>query len=227
MLAKASSSRIFLLVLLALGLAVSSCATSRQDAVHGPKARAGSGYVKDKRPAIWTSNHPQVVQYREHYRKTKTVQNSLEQARRYLPVIVPTFEKRRLPPELAYLPMLESNFENRADSGHARGLWQFTKQTAEHMGLRVSAMVDERLNWRKSSEAAASYLDALGERFDYDWALALAAYNGGPNYVDDEIKRQRRRDFFSLQFRKETQEYVPRFIAMIQVAKEKQLVAIR
>jgi hypothetical protein len=41
------------------------------------------------------------------------------------------------------------------------------------------------------------------------------------------MKQQRRRDFFSLSFRKETAEYVPRFIAMLQVAREKQLVALR
>ncbi len=227
MTAHARWSRIALLLAVGLGLMLSSCATSRPELSRYPKSHAGQGYVKDKRPAIWNSNHPRVVYFREHYRRTKTVQNALEQGKRYLPTIVPVFDKRRLPRELAYLPMLESAFENRADSGHARGLWQFTRQTAQHMGLRVSAMVDERLNWRKSSDAAAAYLDALGERFDYDWAVALAAYNGGPGYVEDEMNRQRRRDFFSLSFRKETEEYVPRFIAMLQVANEKQLVAFR
>jgi membrane-bound lytic murein transglycosylase D len=213
--------------MLVLGVALSSCATSRSGAAPASVAHAGQGYVKDKRPAIWRSNHPRVVAFREHYRRTKTVENALAEGQRYLPTIVPTFEKRRLPQELAYLPMLESKFENHADSGHARGMWQFTKQTAQHMGLRVGAGVDERLNWRKSSDAAAAYLDSLGERFDYDWALALAAYNGGPGYMEDEMKSQRRRDFFSLALRKETSEYVPRFVAMLQVAKEKQLVALR
>jgi len=227
MLANLHRSPIALLFVVALGLVLSSCATSRPGSSRYSKGHAGQGYVKDNRPAMWNSNHPLVVRFREHYRRTKTIENTLEQGKRYLPGIVPSFDKRRLPRELAYLPMLESSFENRADSGHARGLWQFTRQTAEHMGLRVGTMVDERLNWRKSSEAAAEYLDSLGEHFDYDWALALAAYNGGPNYVDEEMKRQHRRDFFSLSFRRETEEYVPRFIAMLQVAKEKQLVALR
>ena len=227
MLAHARWSPTALLLVAALGLVLSSCATSRPGLSRSDRGYARQGYVKDNRPAMWNSNHPSVVRFRDHYRRTKTVQNALEEGRRYLPTIVPAFDKRRLPEQLAYLPMLESKFENRADSGHARGLWQFTPQTAQHMGLRVSAMVDERLNWRKSTEAAAAYLDALGERFDYDWALALAAYNGGPGYVDEELKRQRRRDFFSLSFRKETEEYVPRFIAMLQVAREKQLVAFR
>jgi membrane-bound lytic murein transglycosylase D len=216
-----------ILALALLGFLLSSCATSRYGGSRPYRHSTYSGAVKDKRPQLWASNHPRVAAFREHYRRTKTVEKALDQGARYLPTIIPIFEKHKLPPELAYLPMLESMFENRANSGHARGLWQFTPQTAEHLGLRVSGTVDERLNWRKASEAAAEYLDALGERFDYDWGLALAAYNGGPNYVDDEMRRQHRSDFFSLKLRRETLEYVPRFVAMMQVAKEKQLVALR
>ncbi len=216
------------LALALLGFLASSCASSRPGAARSPRTHSSyTGAIKDKKPGLWRSENPRVVAFRDHYRRNKTVEKALDSGARYLPTIIPVFEKRKLPPELAYLPMLESMFENRADSGHARGLWQFTKQTAEHMGLRVSGTVDERLNWRKASEAAADYLDALGERFDYDWGLALAAYNGGPNYVDDELRRQRQRDFFSLKLRKETQEYVPRFVGMLQVAKERQLVVLR
>jgi membrane-bound lytic murein transglycosylase D len=112
-------------------------------------------------------------------------------------------------------------FENRANSGSARGLWQFTRQTAEHMGLEVGAFSDERMNWHKATVAAAEYLDQLGQRFNYNWALALAAYNGGPGTVEDAMRTQRTWDFFQLRLRRETHEYVPRFVAMVQVAKEK------
>ena len=138
-----------------------------------------------------------------------------------MPTIAREFQRRRLPLELAYLPMLESLFGNRADSGNAKGMWQFTPQTAKEMGLRVGFMVDERLNWRKATAAAASYLDRIGRKFNYNWALALAAYNGGPNYMEKEMRRQRSWNFWDLRLRKETAEYVPRFIAMLQVAKEK------
>jgi membrane-bound lytic murein transglycosylase D len=208
-----------LLLWIVLALLAASCATSRPGGVR--YGRASAGYVKDNKPAIWISDHPRVAQFREHYRKTNTVAVALEQGKPYLPTMLRVFERKRLPRELAYLPMLESKFENRADSGHARGMWQFTKQTAEHVGLRVGAFADERLNWRKSTDAAATYLDQLGERFNYNWAMALAAYNGGPNYVEDEIHKQHTWDFFQLRLRKESEEYVPRFIAMIQVVREK------
>jgi membrane-bound lytic murein transglycosylase D len=82
-------------------------------------------------------------------------------------------------------------------------------------------MIDDRLNWRKATAAAARYLDELGKQFNYNWALALAAYNGGPNYVSDEMGRQHSWNFWDLRLRRETAEYVPRFIAMLQVAREK------
>ncbi len=208
-----------LLLWVALALLAASCAANRPGALHS--GRASPGYVKDNKPAIWISDHPRVAHFREHYRKTPTVAKALEQGKPYIPTMVRIFRRHNLPEELAYLPMLESMYENRADSGHARGMWQFTRQTAEHMGLRVGAFADERLNWRKSTEAAAEYLDRLGEKFNYNWALALAGYNGGPNYIDDEMRKQKTFDFFQLRLRKETEEYVPRFLAMLQVAKEK------
>jgi len=79
-------------------------------------------------------------------------------------------------------------------------------------------MVDERMNWRKATVAAAKYLDRIGARFNYNWGLALAGYNGGPNYIEREMRRQRTWDFFDLRLRQETAEYVPRFVAMLQVA---------
>ncbi len=209
-------------LLLCLVLFLGACATSRRLQVDG---RRGSSavLVKDNKPEIWNSDHPRVRAFKNHYSKTKTVAVALERGKRYLPAILREFRKRRLPEELAYLPMLESMFENRANSGHAKGLWQFTPQTAREMGLRIGMLVDDRLNWRKATRAAARYLDELGKRFNYNWALALAAYNGGPNYLANAMRSQRSWDFFSLRLRRETAEYVPRFIAMLQVARQKYL----
>ncbi len=61
----------------------------------------------------------------------------------------------------------------------------------------------------------------MGAQFDYDWALALASYNGGPGYIRRATQAQRTRNFFQLELRKETYEYVPRFVAMLQVARER------
>ncbi|MCZ6533179.1 MAG: lytic transglycosylase domain-containing protein [SAR324 cluster bacterium] len=214
------------LLLIATALLTSACVSKRDIALRSYRPQP----ARDNKPSLWLSDHPEVRRFRAHYMRTNTVQQALQRARRYLPTIVKEFRRRNLPTELAYLPMLESLFRNRANSGHAKGMWQFTPQTAKEMGLRVGFMVDERLNWRKATRAAADYLNRMGARFNYNWALALAAYNGGPNYLDQEMRRQHEWNFWRLRLRTETAEYVPRFIAMLQVAREKyphMLVALR
>ena len=209
-------------LLAVVALLTASCATGRN--LSAPRgAGGGAGYVKDNRPQAWTSNHPRVRHFRDYYARTTTVETALERGRRYMPTILREFRRRNLPTELAYLPMLESLFDVRADSGSAKGMWQFTPQTAEHMGLRVGFMVDERLNWRKATEAAAEYLDRLGAKFNYNWELALAAYNGGPAYIERAMRSQHTWNFYELRLRKETAEYVPRFIAMLQVARRQHM----
>lgn len=216
-------------LLLLLALTASSCATSRygrpnmqrRASVNTGSESSAVGQLKDNKPSVWISNHPRVGKFKKYYQNSITVEKSLRNGQRYLPTITRIFRARRLPLELAYLPMVESVFLNEADSGSARGIWQFTRQTAQHMGLRVSSFSDERLNWYKATLAAADYLEFLGKKFNYNWSLALAAYNGGPGYIERQMKAQGTWDFYSLQLRQETYDYVPKFIAMLQVAKEK------
>ena len=205
------------LLMLTVAIVAGGC-TSRRDLASNYLRRA---VVKDNKPMLWVSDNPRVRTFKNRYLKTRTVELALRRGRRYLGRIALEFEARNLPPELAFLPILESLFQNRANSGHARGMWQFTRQTATEMGLRVGFMVDERMDWRKATAAAAKYLDDLGRNFNYNWALALAAYNGGPNYLRKQMRRQHSWDFWELNLRRETAEYVPRFLAMLQVAREK------
>ncbi len=177
--------------------------------------------LKDTNPNLWRSNHLWIRHFRRHYGTNNTVAHALRAGKPYLPTIRKIFRSQGLPEELAYLPMLESLYDVNANSGSAVGMWQFTLQTARHVGLKVGYGVDERRDWRKATAAAAYYLNQLGARFHYDWALALAAYNCGPGCIEKAIKKQGKRRFFQLRLRKETSEYVPRFVAMLQVAKSK------
>ena len=177
--------------------------------------------------SLWDSGPASGNRRIEHfvniYRKNTHVRICLERAEKkgYLHYIHRVFYKHRLPPELAHLPILESCFDTRANSGSALGMWQFTKATAKDYGLRVGWFSDDRLNWRKSTHSAARYLNELGRRFNYDWRLALAGYNGGPNYLAKRMKKQRSRNFWQLKLRKETKEYVPKFLAMLKVGRER------
>jgi membrane-bound lytic murein transglycosylase D len=98
----------------------------------------------------------------------------------WLPHIQRIFSDMGLPPELGYLPHVESSFNPRAYShAAAAGLWQFTSYTGRRF-MRVDYVVDERMDPFVATVAAARLLkenhDELGE-----WPLALTAYNHGVN----------------------------------------------
>ncbi|MDP6432126.1 MAG: lytic transglycosylase domain-containing protein [SAR324 cluster bacterium] len=170
---------------------------------------------------VWKQSNPRINRFVQVYSKNNHVKICLNRAssKRYLHYIHKVFYKYKLPPELAHLPILESCFDTKADSGHARGMWQFTRSTGEEYGLSVGFFSDERLNWRKATHSAARYLKKLGDMFDRNWELALAGYNGGPNYMKRQMESQGTGNFWKLKLRKETHEYVPKFLALLKVAR--------
>lgn len=68
-------------------------------------------------------------------------------------------------------------------SAGAEGPFQFMPATGRDYGLKNR---EERLDFHKSSDAAARYLSDLLRRFDGDVSKAVAAYNWGPNRVIDK-----------------------------------------
>lgn len=172
---------------------------------------------------VWQQSNSRINKYIRVYYDNNHVKTCLDRAtsKRYLYYIHRVFYKYKLPPELAHLPILESCFDTNADSGHARGMWQFTRTTAEDYGLSVNFISDDRLDWKKATHSAAQYLRKLGDMFNKNWELALAGYNGGPNYMERQMKSQGTRNFWKLKLRKETYEYVPKFLAMLRVARSK------
>tara|TARA_B100001287_G_scaffold169919_1_gene142948 strand:- start:2636 stop:3970 length:1335 start_codon:yes stop_codon:yes gene_type:complete len=134
----------------------------------------------------------------------------------YFSLFEAKLDKYNLPLELKYLSIVESALNPRAKSrSGAVGLWQFMYLTGQQYGLNVTSYFDERQDPHKSTEAACSYFLDLYEQFG-DWNLVLAAYNGGPGYLQRVINEVGTYDFWKIQphLRKETREYVPRFIAV-------------
>jgi membrane-bound lytic murein transglycosylase D len=130
------------------------------------------------------------------------------------------FAERGLPPELVNLAFVESGVNPRATSrAKAAGIWQFVPSTARSYGMRRTKLIDERRDPEKSTRAAAEYLQHLYARFD-SWPLALAAYNAGEGAIERAIARQRTTDFWRLRLRKETERFVPSFMAMTLVARD-------
>jgi len=142
----------------------------------------------------------------------------LERSKRYLFYIVEAVESRGMPTEIALLPMVESAFNPKAySSAHAAGLWQFIPSTGRSYGLKQNWWVDNRRDVIAATNAALDYLQKLHGMFG-SWELALAAYNWGEGSVQRAIDKNRAKglptDYLSLRMPKETQQYVPRLMAM-------------
>ncbi|HEV3251003.1 MAG TPA: lytic transglycosylase domain-containing protein [Puia sp.] len=130
-------------------------------------------------------------------------------------IIDSVFNQYGLPVELKYLAVIESELKPSALSHvGARGPWQLMPGTAHDLGLKTSRQNDERINYYKSTRAAAIYLRDLYAQFG-DWLLVLAAYNGGPKPVFTAIHKSGSRNFWALQnyLPAESREHVKKFIA--------------
>lgn len=141
---------------------------------------------------------------------------------RYEPMVAGIFEEFGLPHDLVYLSLVESGFNPRAYSrARATGPWQFMKATGRLYGLRVNWYVDERRDPVKSTVAAARHLRDLYDKFG-SWPLALAAYNAGAGKIQRAIRKSRSQDYWKIArtryIRRETREYVPRFMAATIIA---------
>jgi len=137
------------------------------------------------------------------------------------PVVEPILWNHGVPIDLAAMILVESAGQASAMSPKgARGFWQLMPDTARRYGLCVDELCDDRLDLRKSTDAAASYLHDLYAQFG-DWKLALAAYNTGEAHVGAAILRARVRDFDQLANMRmlppETRNYVPHVLAAAQL----------
>ena len=119
--------------------------------------------------------------------------------------------------------MIESGFNPYAVSwAKAVGPWQFMPATGKLYGLKIDWWIDERKDPIKSTKAAAEHLKDLHNLFG-SWPLALASYNAGAGKVQRAVLRTRSDDFWDLKasryIRKETKNYVPKYMAATIIAK--------
>jgi membrane-bound lytic murein transglycosylase D len=142
----------------------------------------------------------------------------------YLAFIRREIEERGLPPELLYLPVIESAFLPTAKSSSgAAGLWQFMKNSIGPFDMKVNDWMDERLDFWKSTQGALRKLEDNYKQLG-DWPLALAAYNAGLGAVRQIINRTGIRDYWELSekkhFKTETAHYVPKLLAVAAIVSD-------
>jgi len=186
---------------------------------------ANAAYAKK---ALTASKNSNVIKWIKIFqRNDQAYFNSwLAKSEKKLPKIKSLLKRQGLPPDLAYLPIIESGLNPKAvSSANATGYWQFMEPTALQYGLKVNWWLDERKDLIKSTWAASKYLRKLYMQFG-DWNLALSGYNMGENRLRKLIARHKDRNFWTLSkkrgFPKETREYVPKFLAAALIAKNPQ-----
>jgi len=129
----------------------------------------------------------------------------LESQRELFDGIRQQVQEAELPPDLAFITLVESEFKPKVRSpGNNAGLWQLEPITARLNGLRVNSKVDERLDPRKSTAAACRYISSLRQILGPDTSLlvTVAAYNLGPSRLQARMKTvkgpDRQKDFWHL-----------------------------
>jgi membrane-bound lytic murein transglycosylase D len=176
------------------------------------RIRSGFSLADVEHPMVdsevkWFARHPEYLD------------RTFKRGERYLYHIVNEIEARKMPLELALLPVVESAFNPVAYSrARAAGLWQFIPGTGRRYGLKQNWYYDGRRDVIAATTAALDYLEFLAAEFDGDWLLAVAAYNAGEANVARAIRKNlaadKPTDFFSLKLPRETRAYVPKLLAM-------------
>ena len=159
-----------------------------------------------------------IIQQLTH--KLKFYNKSKRDLEFYLPLFHEKLSNEKLPVELKYLPVIESNLNPTATSKvGATGLWQLMFYTAVENGLVMNSYVDERMDPVKSTTAAVRYLKKLYD-IHKEWNLAVASYNAGPRTISKAIQRSGGyQNYWNIRpfLPKETANYIPSFFATIYV----------
>ncbi|GHV84450.1 lytic transglycosylase [Spirochaetia bacterium] len=136
----------------------------------------------------------------------------------YLAFIRTEIERRKMPQELIYLPVIESAYSTSAVSrSGATGLWQFMRNSIGPYDMKITEWMDERRDFWKSTVGALDKLENEYKRVG-SWELALAAYNAGLGTVLNAQKKYPGADYWELcrrkAFKNETIQYIPRLLAV-------------
>jgi membrane-bound lytic murein transglycosylase D len=177
---------------------------------------------EDDPNAIAIEQHPRVAKWLDYFtgRGRGTFERWLERSGLYMGWMKRVLEREGVPTDLVHLVFVESGFNPHARSyASAVGPWQFIRGTAKMFGLTVNSWIDERKDPEASTVAAARYLKHLNGLFN-SWPLALASYNAGEQTVINAVKRQGTRDFWSLNLPQQTEDYVPKFMAVLAIARD-------
>ena len=148
--------------------------------------------VPDKDKSFIIEMHPKAISFVQSYiekegaglRKMKTW------AKPYFNLYDEILTANGIPVELKYLSVIESHLSSQVISwAGAAGPWQIMPAEAIRLGLKLLPN-DERMDYQKSTQAAATILRELYQQFG-DWLLVVAAYNGGAGRLNKAIEKKK------------------------------------
>lgn len=182
-------------------------------------------------PVTYNKEVGRWIAYFQGEKNARWFRNWLERSYKYMPFIQDELKKAQLPTDLAFMVMIESGFLANAESHAAAvGPWQFIESTGKRYGLSKAWWIDERRDLKKSTLAAIRYLKDLYGEFG-SWYLVAASYNMGENGLRRRIKQHGTKDYWALiklnALPQETQEYVPKILAAMLIAKAPNLYGFR
>ncbi len=174
-------------------------------------ARADIYAFTDEQGVVHYTNVPNDARYRLFMRTPQapaaaaaatSLKSGTRRAERYAHLIDAAARASSIEPELVRAVMVaESGADPHALSPKgARGLMQLMPETARRYGVRNVYDPEENIR------GGAQYLSDLSARYSHDLKLVLAAYNAGPNAVDQHGGQ--------VPPIRETLEYVPRVLGL-------------
>lgn len=103
----------------------------------------------------------------------------------YLDYVWRRTQALNMPSEVAFLPLVESDYRQVYGSyGSPGGWWQLMPETARGYRLNVARGNDERVDPIKSTDVALKLMQENADRFNNDWLLAIFAYNVGGQRIE-------------------------------------------
>lgn len=182
-------------------------------------------------PVTYNKQVGKWIAYFQGEKNARWFRNWLERSYKYMPFIQEELKKANLPLDLAFMVMIESGFLPNAEShASAVGPWQFIESTGSRYGLTKNWWIDERRDLKKSTLAAIRYLKDLHNEFG-SWYLVAASYNMGENGLRRRIRQHGTKDYWELiklnALPIETQEYVPKILAVMLISKAPNLYGFR
>jgi len=164
-----------------------------------------------------------IAKQRDAYLKNPAfLQQISKRAEPFLWLIVEQIEQNDLPLELALFPIVESTFDPFAYSpSGAAGLWQFMPVSGIRFGLKQDWWYDGRRDVMASTRGALQYVQVLHQYLGEDWLYTFAAYNSGEGRVERAINHNKKlgknTDYWNLDLPKETTEYIPKLLALVDI----------